>query len=350
MASDTQFTLAPGTTLPRIWNGLWQLSSNAWGSAPAPRVRDAMGVHASKGFFAFADHYGPAEDLFGRFVDSLPENSTPRPFGATKWSVFRPTEAAAGRFQVTADRVAAVVGERCTRMRTDPIDLLQFFWQDYQDRSYLAAFQHLLALRAAGRIRHLGLCNFDTAHTEEICVTFAGADPCIVSNQVAFSIIDVRPLHGMHDLCARYGFKVLAHGTLCGGLLTDRWLGKPEPELYAGELNPSQRKYLDVILKAWGTWELFQRLLQLLREIANRHGPGVSIASVAMRWVLEHPFVGAIIVGARMGLSDHTDDNGRVFTFALTDADKADIEALLRLSNSGRMIMTIGDCGAEYRP
>ncbi len=29
-----------------------------------------------------------------------------------------------------------------------------------------------------------------------------------------FSIIDVRPLHGMNDLCQRYGFKVLAYGVL----------------------------------------------------------------------------------------------------------------------------------------
>ncbi len=29
-----------------------------------------------------------------------------------------------------------------------------------------------------------------------------------------FSIIDVRPLHGMNDLCQRYGFKILAYGVL----------------------------------------------------------------------------------------------------------------------------------------
>lgn len=49
-----------------------------------------------------------------------------------------------------------------------------------------------------------------------------------------------------------------------------------------------------------------------------------------------------------MGRSDRTDDNARVFGFALTDADKRDIEGVLALSNSKRMIMTIGDCGAEY--
>ena len=56
-----------------------------------------------------------------------------------------------------------------------------------------------------------------------------------------------------------------------------------------------------------------------------------------------------ILLGARLGLSDNTDDNARVFTFALTNRDKTDIEAILARSNSNRMIMTIGDCGAEYR-
>lgn len=52
-----------------------------------------------------------------------------------------------------------------------------------------------------------------------------------------------------------------------------------------------------MILRAWGTWDLFQTLLHLLRDIADRHG-GVSIANVATRWVLEHRFVGAAILGA----------------------------------------------------
>ncbi len=57
----------------------------------------------------------------------------------------------------------------------------------------------------------------------------------------------------------------------------------------------------------------------------------------------------SISAGARLGLSDNTDDNNTVFTFALTERDKADIEAVLAQSNSRHMIMTIGDCGAEYR-
>lgn len=63
------------------------------------------------------------------------------------------------------------------------------------------------------------------------------------------------------------------------------------------------QQYLDVILNAWGGWELFQTLLATLRRIADRHTQNpnfesVSIANVATRWVLDQPAVGAVIVGA----------------------------------------------------
>lgn len=52
-----------------------------------------------------------------------------------------------------------------------------------------------------------------------------------------------------------------------------------------------------MILKAWGDWDLFQSLLRVLRVIGNRHG-GLSIANIATRWVLDHSFVGAVIIGS----------------------------------------------------
>jgi aryl-alcohol dehydrogenase-like predicted oxidoreductase len=55
-------------------------------------------------------------------------------------------------------------------------------------------------------------------------------------------------------------------------------------------------QYLDMILKAWGHWDLFQELLTVLHTIGDRHG-GLSIANIATRWVLDHPVVGAVIIG-----------------------------------------------------
>lgn len=63
----------------------------------------------------------------------------------------------------------------------------------------------------------------------------------------------------MADVCERHGLKLLTYGTLvsasfrdefaisqvplqCGGFLADKWLKQPEPDLYAANLTPSQRK------------------------------------------------------------------------------------------------------------
>jgi hypothetical protein len=46
------FRLGPLTT-PRLWTGLWQLSSNAWGSASVSKIRQGMARHAALGYTAF---------------------------------------------------------------------------------------------------------------------------------------------------------------------------------------------------------------------------------------------------------------------------------------------------------
>ncbi|TFK98847.1 NADP-dependent oxidoreductase domain-containing protein [Pterulicium gracile] len=324
-------------TAPRIWTGLWQLSGNAWGSVPVPKIRQGMARHVEAGYTAFADHYGSAEIIFGQFRECLPDAE--RVVGATKWCLFRPVEP-------TMEVVRAAVLERIQRMRSQRVDLLQFHWNDYSDKRYLTALERLKDLQEEGLITSVGLCNFDSVRTDEICAQL-GPD-FIVTNQVQFSLIDTRPLHGMDHVCEKHGLKLLTYGTLCGGFLADRWLDQPEPDLYAGNLTPSQRKYLDMIVKAWGSWELFQSLLRVLRTIGDRHN-GLSISNIATRWVLDHAFVGAVLIGVRLGLSEHADDNGRAFGFRLTDTDNQDIDVILHQSNSQRMITTIGDCGAEYR-
>lgn len=326
-------------TVPRLFNGLWQLSSNAWGSAPSPKIRRHMAQYAEQGYIAFdmADHYGSAELLFGQFRKTLPSPSDV--VCATKWCVFR---------QITPTRavVEAAVQERLDRTQSASVDLLQFHWQDYSDKGYLTALQHLQSLQAEGKIGEIGLCNFDAIHTDEICASLGPG--AIVSNQIQFSLIDTRPLHGMADVCEKHNVKLLTYGTLCGGFLSDTWLGAAEPDLYTGNVTPSQRKYYDMIVKAWGDWPLFQELLAVLRAIGDRHG-GASIANVATRWVLDHRCVGAVIIGARLGITDHAEDNAKVMALRLDDADRAAIEAVLDRSNGRRLITTIGDCGAEYR-
>ncbi|KAF9076351.1 NADP-dependent oxidoreductase domain-containing protein [Rhodocollybia butyracea] len=329
------FHLGP-FVLPRLWTGLWQLSSNAWGTAPLPRIREAMARHVDIGYTApFADHYGSAEIIFGHFRESLPVDQSV--FGATKWCVFRDVEP-------TQEMVKAAVQERKERMQTDCVDLLQFHWQNYSNKGYLKALEILHDLKTKGWIATLGLCNFDSIRTDEICTQLGPG--VISSTQVQFSLIDTRPLHGMADVCEKHNIRILCYGTLCGGFLSDAWLNKPIPNRYSNKLTPSQRKYLDMI-SAWGGWNLFQDLLVVLKNIGDIYGLGIS--SIALRWILDHDFVGSVIIGTRLGISEHIEDNRRVYGFRLSDQDRAALEAVLDRSNGRRLITTIGDCGAEYR-
>lgn len=54
-------------------------------------------------------------------------------------------------------------------------------------------------------------------------------------------------------------------------------------------------------------------------------------------------------LGARLGLSEHPDDNHKVFGFQLTQNDNIAIENVLDRSKGRQTITSIGDCGAEYR-
>jgi aryl-alcohol dehydrogenase-like predicted oxidoreductase len=282
-----------------------------------------------------ADHYGPAEDFIGEFRRQL---QTARGAGAlaevqafTKW-VPRPLPM---NFRI----VEEAVGVSLRRMAVESLDLLQFHWWDYGNDQYLAALENLVQLQQSGVIKHLGLTNFDTEHMERILDH--GIE--IVSNQVQYSLIDRRPEVRMAPLCQERQVWLLTYGTLCGGFLSDTYLGQPEPNRWSLE-TASLKKYKQMI-DAWGGWALFQELLQTLKSIADKHA--VSIANVATRYILDKPKVAGVIVGIRLGLHDHRDDNARVFGLQLDEQDLAQIEDILVRSND--LYNLIGDCGDEYR-
>lgn len=324
------------TTLPRIFSGLWQMSSPAWGSAPTFKIVEQFTRHVQSGLTAFdmADHYGDAELIFGRFRSQNPHKQMI--FAATKTCVFNRMKT------VSREAMAANVSERCRRLQQPKLDLLQFHWQYYEDVSYLDALRYLVS---DTRVGMAGLCNFDTVNLKRVL----DAGIPIYSNQVQFSLIDSRPVEQMAAVCTQHHIKLLTYGTLCGGFLSDKWLDQPEPDLYRsdGTITPSQRKYYGMICN-WGGWDLLQELLRTLRDIAVKHSvPGIS--NVATRWVLDFPYVGAVLVGTRMGVSDHLDANMATFGWQLDEQDHGDIEAILKKSKRKEVFELMGDCGAEYR-
>ncbi|TQN69208.1 Aldo-keto reductase YhdN, partial [Colletotrichum shisoi] len=307
----------------KLVTGLHQclMSSPSWGSAPTSRIIAQFSKHLEAGMTAFdmAGHYGDAEIIFGRFRSAYPVEDAA--FAATKYCVFNP-------MKVTRAAVQANVAERCRRLQTDKIDLLQFHWQFYDDPQYLEALRFL---EEDPRVASLGLCNFDTEHLEAAMAHGVK----VHTNQVQFSLIDSRPTVRMGKTCETNNVKLLTYGTLCGGFLADKWLGKGQPDLYDAAVTPSQRKYYAMI-RSWGGWELFQELLRVLETVASRHN--VSVSNVATRWVLDFPYVGAVIIGARMGISEHTDENLASLGWSLEETDRDAIEEVLKRSRRLEMV------------
>lgn len=101
------------------------------------------------------------------------------------------------------------------------------------------------------------------------------------------------------------------------------------------------------MITVWGGWSLFQDLLTALALIAHKYE--VSISTVAVRWVLDHDYVGAVIIGARMGISEHVQENRKVFSFQLDVHDKHVINNVLERCRAKEVMNGMGDCGAEYR-
>ena len=333
---SSQFSLTSDMPVCRILNGMWQVSGAHGAIDPEAALRSMFDyTDAGLTTWDLADHYGPAEDFIGEFRRRLAsargEEALAEIQAFTKW-VPSPGP-------MTRQIVEGNVDISRRRMGMERLDLLQFHWWDYRDSRYLEALSHLSGLRDEGQLRALALTNFDTQRMRDI----ADHGIRIVSNQVQYSLIDRRPEVAMAALCREQGNSLLAYGTLCGGLLSDRYLGQPEPT--PGALNTaSLRKYKQMI-DAWGGWSLFQELLTALRAIADRHN--ATIANVAVRYVLDRPAVAGVIVGARLGVAEHITDNLRVFGIQLDDEDLSAIEAVL--SRSRDLYRLIGDCGDEYR-
>lgn len=321
--------LAPGLEISRLVCGLWQVADiEKDGTTIDPEQgADALQAYAQAGFdtFDMADHYGSAEIITGHLLKRFPAGAT-KPRAFTKWC---PEPGPMSR-----DVVRRGVEERLQRLQVDKVDLLQFHWWTFEHPAWLDALHEMQAMKEEGLIGALGLTNFDAAH-----LGLALADGIeIASNQVSFSLIDRRAAGDLSALCKRTGVKLLAYGTLCGGFLSEKWLGQPEPALIPDWSRSKYKRFIDTA----GGWEPYQAILRAASDIAKKHG--VSLSNVASRWVLEHEAVAATIIGARLGESEHRDDNLNVFRFALDAEDHAALDAAFAQTKP-----IPGDCGDEYR-
>ncbi|KQY12812.1 aldo/keto reductase [Rhizobium sp. Root482] len=317
-----RISITPDYEISRVIRGGWQLAGGH-GAIDADSAIEDMIAFADAGITTFdcADIYTGVEELIGRF--RLAYNNRRGAEALSKIRVhtkFVPDLAVLPT--ISKAYVERVIDTSRQRLNLDCLDLVQFHWWAYDIPGWLETAGWLKELHQAGKIGKISGTNFDTDHIEAI----VGAGVPFTSLQLQYSLLDRRPEKRMVQLAAAKNFALFCYGTVAGGFLGDRWLGQPEPE-HPLE-NRSLTKY-KLIIDDFGGWDLFQALLSALRKIADRHR--VDIATVASAAMLTRPGVAAVIVGARN--RDHLPSNLAIANIKLSDADHAEIEAVLSQAN-----------------
>ena len=209
--------LAPDFSICRILNGMWQVAGGH-GEIDHDSAISQMLEYNENGFntWDMADIYGPAESFYGDFRNEIEKKKGKSELekiqGFTK---FVPNPGS-----MTRSIVEHYIDQSMKKMNVDVIDVIQFHWWDYNDANYIDALHQLTKLRDDGKISHLALTNFDT---ERIQIMVDNGIQ-LISNQVQYSIIDQRPNVKMASFCKNHDMKILAYGTLLGGLLTEKYL------------------------------------------------------------------------------------------------------------------------------
>jgi aryl-alcohol dehydrogenase-like predicted oxidoreductase len=291
----------------RIAFGTWQLGGD-WGSTDETAAIAAIRHAADQGvnFFDTAQGYGfgASEGLLAKALEGLPRDQV---VIATKGGL-RPSARGGVERDASPTWIRRGVDESLRALNTDYIDLYQVHWPDPKT-PFEETAGALADLVAVGKIRHVGVSNFDATQMEAFNATLP-----VESLQPPYHLFrrdveaEILPHARAHDVGVLvYG--PLAHGLLGGGLTPesrfapDDWRSKSD--LFQGEIF---RRNLRVV-------SALQRFAEL--EL------GVPVSRLAVAWTLANPAVQVAIVGTRS--INHVDD-------AVAAADlKLDAGALRRI-------------------
>ncbi|MGC8863107.1 MAG: aldo/keto reductase [Armatimonadota bacterium] len=266
----------------RICFGCWQLSPRFWGEIDLEQWRSALDTALDLGvnFIDTADAYGEgyAESSLGDWLAS--RKCRDRVIIATKF--YHNFEDPNSRVPDTSyDYIIRECEASLKRLKTDVIDLYQIHaWDPLTRPDEVGAA--LMRLRKEGKVRWFGVSNLN-------------ADQIRMYDRY-FEVSCLQPLYNMLDrqvedrelpLCLEKRIGVITYSSLARGILA----GKYTPETTFDDHRSRNGRFKG---------ETFKKLLEgvsRLQPIADRHG--LTIAQLAIRWILTHPAVTSAIVGIK---------------------------------------------------
>jgi 1-deoxyxylulose-5-phosphate synthase len=254
----------------------------------AARVSLDRALGAGVNFIDTANVYGfgAAESFLGAALAGRPRGSYVL---ATK--LFFPMDD--GDRGLSAAQVRKQLDASLRRLRTDHVDLYQC--HRYDAETPLEETMRALADAVrAGKVRWLGFSEWTAGQIRDAArIADAEGLPNFVSSQPQYSILWRDPEREVIPACERLGIGQIVFSPLAQGVLTGKYAPGAPPPPDARGADPTQNEFMlrrnfldDRVLAA----------VQRLRPIAEELG--VSMAQLALAWVLRLPNVSAAIIGA----------------------------------------------------
>jgi aryl-alcohol dehydrogenase-like predicted oxidoreductase len=264
--------------------GSWLTFAGGVGFEQTRACTDAA-FEAGINFFDTANVYGrgAAESAWGEILSGRPRGSYVL---ATKvWGQMSDDPADRG---LSAAQIAKQIDASLARLRTDHVDLYQAhrFDPDVPIEETIEALQQVVA---SGKARYLG---FSEWTTEQVQAAIDLAGPGLfVSSQPQYSMLWRAPEAELFGLCAANGISQIVWSPLGQGVLTGKYrpgqAPPPDSRAASSDMNMAMDRLLDDnVLEG----------VDRLRPVADQ--AGLTMAELALAWVLRRPELASAIVGA----------------------------------------------------
>jgi aryl-alcohol dehydrogenase-like predicted oxidoreductase len=293
--------------------GTWPMSGDAnYGHIDEREAIATIHAALEAGITSFdtAPGYGQgyAETLLGTALSGRRE----RAVITTKFGV----RAGRGR-DSSRSSILEEVHDSLRRLRTDYIDYYVAHWPD-KNTAIEETVETLDGLVAAGKVRRIGYSNY-TVELLERCRAVRPIDAV----QVGYSLFDRRMEREMFPYCLQHRIPVMAYGPLAHGMIVD---DIREDTTYSAT---DWRTKGFAIGQPIFTPENFRQNIRVVHRLRDEVAKtmDVSVARLAISWVLDHPAVTTVLIGARTPAELRKDIERPV---VLVDRDKERIDAILQ--------------------
>jgi aryl-alcohol dehydrogenase-like predicted oxidoreductase len=236
-------------------------------------------------FFDTANVYGrgAAESAWGEILAGRPRDSYVL---ATKvWGQMSDDEGDKG---LSAAQIAKQIDASLERLRTDHVDLYQAhrFDPDVAIEETIEALQQTVA---SGKARYLGFSEWTPAQIRA-GIEIAGPE-LFVSSQPQYSMLWQAPEAELLPLCSANGISQIVWSPLAQGLLTGKYRPGQPPPADSRAAHHEMGDAMGIVMN-----DASLEAVERLRPVAE--GAGLSLAELALAWVLRRPELASAIVGA----------------------------------------------------